>query len=274
VRYQDEYTSLHDIQSGVPQGSILGPVLYSIFTADLPVSDLTLTASYADDTAIMASHSDPIIATQHLQQHLDKMERWLKRWRIQANESKSTHITFTLRSGECPDVHLNGTIIPQSTTVKYLGLNLDRRLTWKPHIQNKRKQLGLLLKRMYWIIGRKSKLSLTNKLLIYKTILKPTWTYGIPLWGTAAQSHIDILQRLQNKILRMATNAPWYIPNHVLHSDLQMPTIREEISRLNSNYKAKIEVHPNKLTASLFETQGPGRLRRYSPAELSTRFTP
>jgi len=102
----------------------------------------------------------------------------------------------SLRSGECPDVHLNGTIIPQSSTVKYLGLNLDRRLTWKTHIQNKRKHLGLLLRRMYWIIGRKSKLSLTNKLLIYKTILKPTWTYGIPLWRTAAQSHIDILQRL------------------------------------------------------------------------------
>jgi hypothetical protein len=204
VKHQDVCTSLHTIQSGVPQGSILGPVLYSIYTADLPVSNLTLTATYADDTAIMASHTDPIIATQLLQQHLDKLEHWLKRWRIHANENKSTHITFTLRNGECPDVHLNGTIIPQNKMVKYLGLTLDRRLTWKSHIQNKRKQMGLLIKRMYWIIARTSKLSLTNKLLIYKTILKPTWTYGIPLWGTAAQSHIEILQRLQNKILRMA----------------------------------------------------------------------
>ena len=129
VRYQEEYTSLHNIHSGVPQGSILGPVLYSIFTADLPVSDQTLIATYADDTAILASHTDPIIAGRHLQQHLDKLEHWLKRWRIRANESKSTHITFTLRSGECPAAHLNGTIIPQGTTIKYLGINLDRRLT-------------------------------------------------------------------------------------------------------------------------------------------------
>jgi hypothetical protein len=89
-------------------------------------------------------------------------------------------------------------VLPQATTVKYLGIHIDRRLTWKPHIHNKRKQLGLLLQRMYWITGRKSKLPLSNKLLIYKVILKPISTYGIPLWGTASQSNIEILQRLQN----------------------------------------------------------------------------
>ena len=138
--------------------------------------------------------------------------------------------------------------------------------------KSKRKQLGLLLQRMYWIIGRKSKLSLPNKLLIYKTILKPVWTYGAPLWGTASQSNIDLIQRLQNRILRMATDAPWYVPNQVLHTDLLIPTVREEISRLSSNYKAKIEVHPNKLSTFLLETQGPGRLRRHSPFDLLHSF--
>jgi len=166
----------------------------------------------------------------------------------------------------------NGTIVPQGTTIKYLGITLDRRLTWKPNIQHKRKQLGILLQRMYWIIGRKSKLSLTNKLLIYKIILKPIWTYGLPLWGTASQSNIEILQRLQNKILRMATDAPWYIPKHMLHTDLQIPTIRDEIKRLSTNYKAKIEAHPNKLTTSLLEKHGPGRLHRYLPFDLPHRF--
>jgi hypothetical protein len=196
VRYQKEYTSLYTISSGVPQGSILGPLLYSIFTADLPVTKQTLTATYADDTAILASLFDRITATQHLQLHLDELEHWLKRWRIRANESKSTHITFTLRRDDYPAACLSGNLIPQATTVKYLGIHLDRRLTWKPHIHDERKQLGLLLQRMYWIIGRKSKLSLSNKLLLYKVILKPIWTYGIPLWGTASQSNIEILQRL------------------------------------------------------------------------------
>jgi hypothetical protein len=125
---------------------------------------------------------------------------------------------------------------------------------------------------MYWIIGRKSKLSLTNKISICKVTLKPIWIYGIPLWGKASQSIIEILQRLQNKNLRIVTNAPRYVPNHVIHTDLQIPTIREEITRLSTNYKAKIEVNPNKLTTNLFEKNGQDRLRRYSPLDLPTRF--
>jgi len=70
--------------------------------------------------------------------------------------------------------------------------------------------LGLLFQRMYWILGRKSELSLASKLLLYKSILKPIWTYGIPLWGTASHWNIKILQRFQNKALRTMVNAPWY----------------------------------------------------------------
>jgi hypothetical protein len=62
----------------------------------------------------------------------------------------------------------------------------------------------------------------------------------------------------------MVTNAPWYVPNHALHTDLQMPTIREEITRLSSNYKDKIKVHPNKLMNTLLVKQGQGRLHHHS----------
>jgi len=102
VRYQKEYTKLNTIQSGVPQGSILGPILYSIFTADLPLTEQTLAATYADDTAILASHQNPITASRKLQNHLSQFEKWLKRWRIKANENKSTHVAFTLKREKCP----------------------------------------------------------------------------------------------------------------------------------------------------------------------------
>jgi hypothetical protein len=176
VRHQEEYTKLHPIHAGVPQGSILGPILYTIFTADLPEAEQTHNATYADDTAILASHEDPLVATSNLQTHLHRLEHWLQQWRICANESKSTQITFTLRRDDCPPVYLNGRPIPQNNAVKYLGLHLDRRLTWRTHIHAKRKKLDLSLKRMYWIIGENSELSLENKLLLYKTKLKPIWT--------------------------------------------------------------------------------------------------
>ena len=61
--------------------------------------------------------------------------------------------------------------------------------------------------KMYWLLGPKSKLSLNNKIILYKAILKPMWTYGIQLWGTAKNSSVEILQRYQSKTLRFITNA-------------------------------------------------------------------
>jgi hypothetical protein len=114
---------------------------------------------------------------------------------------------------------------------------------------------------MYWILGRKSELSIENKLLKYKTILKPIWTYGIPFWGTASNSNIEILQRYQNKVLRTTVNAPWYIPNKILHTDVKIPTIREEMTKFSVKYRDKITTHPNELAPTLLEEKEPRRLK-------------
>jgi hypothetical protein len=66
---------------------------------------------------------------------------------------------------------------------------------------------------MHWLLGRMSQLSTTNKLLLYKTILKPIWTKGIQFWGTASTSNIEILERFECKVLRMIVDALWYVPN-------------------------------------------------------------
>jgi hypothetical protein len=61
-------------------------------------------------------------------------------------------------------------------------------------------------------------------IFIYKTVLKPVWTYGIELRGCATKSNIAVIQRYQSKHLRSITNAPWYVSNHTLHFDLHIPT--------------------------------------------------
>ena len=75
---------------------------------------------------------------------------------------------------------------------------------------------------MNWLSGRRSALSMHNKQMLYKQILKPVWTYGIQLWGCTKQSNIDIIQRFKNKVPRNIVDAPWYIRNANLRRDLQM----------------------------------------------------
>jgi hypothetical protein len=106
---------------------------------------------------------------------------------------------------------------------------------------------------MYWLLGHKSKVSTSNKLLIYKTTLKPIWTYGIQLWGTASTSNIEILERFQSKALRMIVDAPRYVPNTVIRRDVQIPTVKEEIRRYSSQYSAPLSAHPNGLVVNLME---------------------
>jgi hypothetical protein len=187
-----------------------------MYTADLPTSPTTTIATFADDTTILATDSDPAVASQKLQTHLIAIQIWLQKWRMQANAHKLIHVTFTTRSGTCPPVHMNNVQLPCEDHLNYLGLHLDRKLTWQHHIFTKWKYLGVTLTKMYWLLGRKSQLSLSNKILLYKTILKPIWTYGIQLWGTASTSNIEILERFQSKALRMTANAPRYVPNTLI----------------------------------------------------------
>jgi len=82
--------------------------------------------------------------------------------------------------------------------------------------------------------------------------LKPIWTYSFQLWGTSANSNIEIFQRFQSKTLRMIPNAPWYVTNKRIHHKLNIPTVRENKS---THYKEKIQLHLNQLACKLMDNK-------------------
>ena len=91
TKFNDETSLPFPIHSAVPQGSILGPLLYTLYTSDLPISRKTTLSTFADDTAIFASHSDPRIASLNLQDHLYSIEKWLQKWKMKVTKL-SQHI--------------------------------------------------------------------------------------------------------------------------------------------------------------------------------------
>ncbi|KAL4082744.1 hypothetical protein QTP88_029677, partial [Uroleucon formosanum] len=164
VRCDDVLSETHSAKAGVPQGSILAPTLYNIYTSDIPHSHLTSLATFADDTCIISSDPDIITSTENLQSHLNDLQNWFNLWRIKKNENKSSHTTFTLRPITSPSVTLNNETIPRESSVKYLGIHLDQRLTWATHIKTKRKSLKIKLHKLRQLL--RSKISLSDKTLV------------------------------------------------------------------------------------------------------------
>lgn len=106
-------SSIKDIRAGVPQGSILGPILYNIFTNDILISDKTHLAIYADDTALYASSWSLAQATKYLQNHLDQIVSYHKNWKISINPTKTQAITFTRKiTKPTKQIQIHGYQIP------------------------------------------------------------------------------------------------------------------------------------------------------------------
>ena len=100
TKFNNETSSRFPIYSGVPHGKIRGPLLYTLYTSDFSTTPNTTLSTFVDDTAIFGAHTEPMTASLNI-------ETWLQKWKMKVNENKSSHITFSLRQGQCPPVYIN-----------------------------------------------------------------------------------------------------------------------------------------------------------------------
>jgi hypothetical protein len=145
IKHGEAYSTINQINSGVPQGSVFGPLLYLLYTPDIPITPTTHIGTFLDDTVIICRHSDRQIATARLQEHLNLIQKWLQDWQIKVNETKSTQVIYTLRRTDCPQVYVHNVEIPRANVAIYLGRHLDSKMTWKIHITKKRKEMDITI---------------------------------------------------------------------------------------------------------------------------------
>lgn len=272
VRFGDARSASSPIRAGVPQGSVLGPVLYSIYTADMPSPPNVNLATYADDTIFLVTDECPVDAATTLQSALASFKTWCDRWRIMVNAQKSMQVTFTNCLEGTPPVMFGATLLPRSESVIYLGMHLDRRLTWAKHIATKKKQIKIVLRRHDWLLRPTSGLNLASRIMIYKSIIMPIWTYGIELWGVASKSNIAKMESSQCQALRSICNAPWYVRNDVLRRDLQVVKVSDYITTRSRRYLNRLIGHNNHLIADLPDAMIQRRLRRHHVTDLPSRI--
>jgi hypothetical protein len=122
---------------------------------------------------------------------------------------------------------------------------------------------------MYWLMRRRSALSIHRKLMLYKQILNPVLTYAIQLRGRTKQSNIDIIQRFKNKVLRNIVDAPWYIRNTEIHRELQMQMVTNKNGQFAKKHEERLLHRVDVAVIELFESSElVQRLKRKKPFEL------
>lgn len=202
VQINNYKSDVLDINYGVPQGSILGPLLFSIYINDITKSNLEGDVRlYADDTCILYVHKNLNIITDTMQNDLQKLDIWLKNNKLSLNTKKTKYMIISSKRTVVPptSITLNNNLIEKVNNIKYLGLIIDSHLTWYDHIQ-------YVIKKINPIVAMFKRISclLTNftKNSLYFAHIHSRLIYMLPVWGSTTKTNLGFLQVVQNRAIR------------------------------------------------------------------------
>lgn len=213
---------------GVPQGSILGPLLFLIYINDIDSLNLkgALTL-YADDTTLFyfGTRIDNII--NQAQNDLNCLYQWFRKNLLTINITKTNYIIFSSKNkiiDNHPPLYINNETLMRVHSEKYLGLHIDNRLSWDLHINKLCSKISNLIARLRGTIRCLPK---SVRYLIYNSMVKPHLEYLIEIWGTSAKTNLKQLQIKQNKIIKLLFHYNYLSPTEKVFKETGLMTVSQ-----------------------------------------------
>ena len=210
--------------NGVPQGSILGPLLFILHVDDIyhvsNESNYFNCILYADDTTLLASGANPV------NDELQNIGKWITINKLSVNISKCSYMVMSTpqkgRSALLNNVSLNGQSISEVDKTTFLGVVVDKYLSWKDHItyiSNKiSKGIGILIRTRHLLFRH-------TLLYLYNSLIKPHFTYCISTWGHTSKTHTSKLTILQKRVVRIISYADLHAHAKLLLFKLNILTV-------------------------------------------------
>jgi hypothetical protein len=229
IKIKNSESPLQEIKYGVPQGSILGPLLFLLYINDIGIckpenGDIKL---FADDTAILIAHENLNTLNNIANITLEKTDKWLTMNKQALNNEKTfgmlIHANKKRIENWTPTVTINGTPLQTTHTKKYLGVILDNKLNFQSHTSHLAKKLRK------WIgIFKKINPVLTPiaKRTLYFSMFHPNILYGIELYGGVSSTTLKNLQTIQNKAVRSLFGYHRLSPSTEMYKELKLMKIK------------------------------------------------
>ena len=236
VSFEGRVSDFLPVYSGVPQGSILGPLIFCMYINDmsnLPFHPNTHLSLYADDTAIFSPGFGGNSVQKQLQKDINVLSKWFRENGMIVNTDKTKVMLFTSRKNKRSldiEISMNGEKLQNVTKFKYLGVVVDHNLDWSSHINEVVRKITHSVQSVRRIKHCLNEVTLRQ---LYYTLILPHIDYCSTVWASSTKKNLLRLQRCQNKYARLILNADYYTPTVKLLDTLKWQSV--EI-RLNFQY--------------------------------------
>jgi len=257
--FKNTKSALKTVMYGVPQGSVLGPILFSLYINDIKhLAQTNEIVLFADDTSLFCKAKDYNKLEQNANKALEACNEWLQCNRLTLNTGKTHYLVFTKSKTESPPIKLSlgQVIISRKCETKYLGLIIQENLNWNNQIKSIINKINRLIPLFYHI----RKLFPRDKvILIYKALVTSKINYSIELYGRKNSIWLKQLQKSQNRLLKIIHFKHKLYSTDMLHEQLEILKVHDQ-TKLRLALLVHRAIHftkyqPHYLT-TVFETNG------------------
>ena len=228
----DVQSPLENVSCGVPQGSILGPILFLVYMNDINYSSKLFTLCFADDTTVSCSSTDLKTLYHVMNGELQHLSQWLKSNKLCLNTKKNKYIIFkpSQNHSTCnQEIYIDHQKIEkignsqETKSFKFLGIHIDESLTWKHHISNLCKKIA----HANYIINKVKNLLPSSCLkTLYYSLVQSHLNYGIEAWGSS--NAVDSLYKLQKRSIRIINRKPYNWHTEPLFKKNEILTVKDQ----------------------------------------------
>ena len=248
VRYNNTDSYYNYIKCGVPQGSVLGPLLFILYINDLPnISDTFKSVLFADDTTLIFSNTSILELKNNIQFNINKLYDWLNVNKLSLNISKTNVLLFNIRNKNINinmDLNINNIKVKQVSEIKFVGVIIDCKLNWKLQLNYVSSKLSRTIEILHKV---KNKLNMKSLILLYNALFLSHLNYCSNIWGNTFKSSLKNIFILQKRAIKCICNThSMYTNFYTISNSLKF----DDIIKMNSikfMFRARNNILPKNL---------------------------